>query len=92
MKVFKHKRVSARVKVLPGTGTFTVDVPFVPDYIRVDYSDIQHHAGADTIEWNLGLVTSGQYTLTVAYACGEERMIHYVVAKLPVDPEQTISF
>ena len=91
MKHFTKKRIAKQEKVIAGVGTIVVPIPFVPNFIQVDYADMKHNAQPDTLEWSLTVAAYG-YDLTIDYSCNEERNIRYVVAKLPKDPEQTISF
>jgi hypothetical protein len=90
-KHFTTKRISDSFKVLPGVGTKVIPVQFVPDFIRVEFQDIKHKPDPDTVTWDLAVAAYG-YDLTINYTCHEERVVHYVVAKLAVDPEQTIAF
>ena len=90
---FHSKRVSSITKVATGTGSYTVDVPFVPNFIDVVFHDQQHVATVDTLSWGMvaHVIPGSGYTLTVTYDVHEPREIRHVVAKLPVDPEQTIA-
>ena len=90
-KHFHSKRIAQIVKKQAGTDHFHVDIPFVPDYIRVDFHDIKHKPDVDTLQWDLVATSPTTYQLTVTYDVHEERDIRYVVAKLPRDPEMTIA-
>ena len=91
---FTSKRISDYQKVLPGSGSLMIAVPFVPNYVRAEFSDVAHSEtnSTDTVTWDLTLSAPGQYSLSLSYTAATTRMLHYVVAKLPVDPEETISF
>ena len=51
--LFIEKRVSDSLKVLPGSGSVTVDIPFVPEYIKVKYLDQHTKPALDTITYDL---------------------------------------
>jgi len=89
---FLSKRES-EYKQVSGVGSFTVSVSFVPNFIDVVFSDLQKKIDSvpDTITWDLTATASG-YDLVVNYNTGMKRTIKVVVAKLPVNPEQSISF
>jgi hypothetical protein len=74
-----------------GVGSFTVDVEYVPNFIAVDFHDVQKLAGEDVLSWDL-VTTMNGYQLTVNYTTNYTRKIKTVIAKLAKDPEQTISF
>lgn len=78
-----------------GIGTIVVDVPFVPDYIKVDFQDgIETpkkdyflRAGTDELFWDLSTVVPNRhYRLTIMWATYTERKIYYRAARLTVDP------
>ena len=84
--LFIEKKVSDSVKVNPGTGTLTVDIPFIPDYIKVKYLDSCSKATLDTLTYDL-LYTGApelpyQITLTWSVTSGKSRRFKYTVAKL----------
>jgi hypothetical protein len=89
-QVFKSKRVAGITKVNTGTGSYTVAIPFTPNFIDISFYDQQHKHAADVATFDLATVAGG-YTLTVHYTVHEAREIRHVVAVLPVDPEQTIA-
>jgi len=83
---FIEKRVSSALKVLPGNGTVVVDIPFIPEYIKVKFIDADNTRAHDSIRYDL-LYTGNPnmpYQLTVAWvvATGRPRRIRYTVAKL----------
>lgn len=82
------------LKVTSGIGSITIDVPFVPDYIKVDFhggmlsskADHMDRVGDDDVYWNLTPATHG-YQLSIGWSVfTEERKIFYRVARLIVDP------
>jgi len=84
--LFIEKRVSESFKVLPGTGSVTVDIPFVPEYIKVKYLDQHSKPVLDTITYDL--VFTGdplvpyQFTMSWSITSGKSRRLRYTVAKL----------
>ena len=76
-----------------GVGSFVVSVNYVPNFISVDFHDVQtvHSATPDTAVWDLATTATG-YDLTVTYNTGATRKVKTIIAKLAKDPEQTISF
>jgi hypothetical protein len=90
---FSSKRVADIVKIPAGIGDYTVSIDFVPNFITVDFHDVKlgYPAHEDFIDWELTTTATG-YDLTVYYTATTARKIKHVLAKLPVDPEQTISF
>lgn len=91
-QVFKSKRTTGH-KTVNGVGSFTVDIDFEPNFLEVTFGDIKHKKTTpnDSRTWDLATTPTG-YQLTINYNCGEERTLRWVIAKLPVNPEQTISF
>lgn len=85
-KIYIEKRVSKAIKVKPSTDNLTVDVPFVPDYIKVKYLDTCTKPILDTIAYDL--IYTGDslvpYQLKVSWAItsGKSRRFRYTVAKL----------
>ena len=82
------------LKVTAGIGSITIDVPFIPDYIKVDFHggilspkpDHMEGIGDDDVYWNLVPATNG-YQLSIGWSVyTEERKINYRVARLIVDP------
>lgn len=88
-----HNLRKADYHSVNGVGTFTVDIDFVPNFITADFHDVQTFRGAvsDSVTWDLATTLTG-YQLTVNYNTGATRKIKTILAKLPKDPEQTISF
>lgn len=83
---FIEKRVSNALKILPGTGSIVVDIPFVPEYIKVKFLDADHTRLHDDLRYDI--IYTGNpnmpYQLTVTWniAPGKPRRIRYTVAKL----------
>lgn len=91
-KVFRNNlRERGATDLIQGPGSFDVDVDFQPNFIEVQYSS-GPHSETDTLEWTLAIPVPGTWRLTVNYSCKAHRKISHVIAKLPVNPEQTISF
>jgi len=82
--LFIEKRVSDTVKVLPGGGSLTVDIPFIPEYIKVKFLDQNHKGALDTITYDL--IYTGNpiipYQLTVDWTSASTRRFRYTIAKL----------
>lgn len=77
-----------------GVGSYTVSVDYTPNFITVDFHDVQMKVNGnppDTLAWDLATTATG-YTLTVSYNTAQTRKVKTVLAKLAKDPEQTISF
>ena len=83
---FIEKRVSSTAKFNPGSGTFTVDIPFVPDYIKVKFLDPAGKRELDNITWDLNFtgIPSMPYQLIVNWEVlsAKPRRLRYIVAKL----------
>lgn len=90
MIYFGSHNISNAVKVVPGIGTLTVDVPFVPDYIKVEFHgpamSPKELPGTDDVYWNLTTVTPTSYQLTIGWSVYNTREIYYRVSRLIVDP------
>ena len=91
-QIFKNKdRKTGFALGVIGTGSFTIDAPFLPDYIHAKFATQgtqgkQHDGKAshtDTIYWELTSVTPTDYTVTIHYVCGHQRDIQWMIAKLP---------
>jgi len=84
--LFIEKKVSDSVKVNPGNGTLTVDIPFIPDYIKLKYLDSCSKATLDTLTYDLlftGVPESPyQIVITWSVTSGKSRRFKYTVAKL----------
>lgn len=85
-KYFKSKNISRSFKVLEGSGTIDIDVPFVPDYIKVGFSTPGHKDAPDTVAWDLVSVTPTSYRLEIGYDVFSERDIYCRISKLSQDP------
>jgi len=74
-----------------GTGMESIDVPFVPDFVRVRLEGPQltkkgDIAGQDEVYWNLVKIATG-YRLDIGWSVyTSRREIHYQVAALQIDP------
>ena len=95
-KTFKNKERKTGFELgVAGTGKFTVDLPFLPDYLKAKFATQgtqgkQHDGKAavtDSLYWELAAVTPTTFTFTVYYTCAHARDIHWVAAKLPKDAE-----
>lgn len=85
-KLFIEKKVSKAVRVKPSTDSLTIDIPFIPDYIKVKYLDTCTKPVLDTISYDLTYTGDPviPYTLTVSWSItsGKSRRFRYTVAKL----------
>lgn len=83
---FIEKRISDAVKVMPGNGTIVVDIPFIPEYIKVKFLDADHTRTKDSISYDLAFTGNPlvPYQLTVNWvvASGRPRRLRYTAAKL----------
>jgi len=90
---FGSQDIGETLKAVSGMGTVTIDVPFIPDYIKVDFHggilspkpDHMDNVGEDNVYWNLLTVPNG-YQLVIGWSVYTERSIYYRVARLTVDP------
>ena len=69
--LFIEKRVSESFKVLPGTGSVTVDIPFVPEYIKVKYLD--QHSNHDIPSSKLTRCPGWNHVCFTGYLCTQTR-------------------
>ena len=83
-KYFGKQHLEGDIKAIPGIDMRTVDIPFVPDYIKVDFHG--SHTANDEIYWNLTKVDETSYQLDIAWSVYDEKHLYYRVAKLLVDP------
>lgn len=84
--LFMEKRVSNSLKVLPGSGTETVNLPFIPEYIKVKFLDVNLNKSIDTLTYDL-LFTGNPalpYQLVINWSVtgGKSRRFKYIAAKL----------
>jgi hypothetical protein len=95
-KIFNNKeRKTGFQHGVIGTGNFTVDLPFLPDYLKAKFATQgtqgnQHDGKAsptDSIYWELIAVKPTEFTFTVHYTCVHTRDIQWVAAKLPKNAE-----
>lgn len=95
-KIFKNKERSTGFQHdVMGTGSFSVTVPFLPDYLKAKFATQgtqgnQHDGKAsatDVLYWELAYVSADEYTFTVHYKTTFARDIQWVAAKLPKDAE-----
>ena len=84
--LYIEKRVSESMTIAPGGGSLTIDVPFVPDYIKVRYLDTCRKNNLDTLSYDLVYtgdpVVPYQLTVTWVITSGRSRRFKYTVAKL----------
>lgn len=89
-RLYMEKRLSEAYKVNPGTDTVVVDIPFVPDFIRVKFLDTCTKAVQDTLSHDLTFTGDPQvpYQMTITWAVtsGKPRRFRYTVAKLATFP------
>jgi len=85
-KLFLEKRVSGALKVMPGTGTTVIDLPFVPEFIQVKFLDADHTRGVDSLDYDLVYIgdplVKYQIAITWSVAGTKPRSFRYTVAKL----------
>jgi len=95
-KIFKNKeRLTGFQHAALGVGTFTVDLPFLPDYLKAKFATQgsvgNEHDGkasnTDMLYWELAAISPTSYTFTVHYNCTHVRDIQWVAAKLPKNAE-----
>lgn len=94
MKYFGKNTLNSTFKVVAGIGTKTVDIPFVPDYVKVDFGNPvtsskpkESLQGNDEVYWSLTAVTPTTYKLDIGWSTyTETRDVYYQVARLTVDP------
>ena len=85
-KVFLDKKVIGTQKVLVGEGTLTVDIPFIPNYIKLRYLDRDINPSIDTLTYDL--IYTGNplipYQIIIKWSVtgGRPRRFKYTVAKL----------
>lgn len=75
----------------PGTGNQIIDIPFIPNFVRVRFEGPQltpkgDVLGEDVVYWNLVNITPTSYQLGISWSVYSRREIHYQVAILQVDP------
>jgi len=88
-KYFYEKRISEIAKVI-SIGNIVVDIPFVPNYIKAKFIDVESKRTRqnilpeqDTITWNLIWVAPNQYQLTITYNThNSPRKLKFTIAKL----------
>lgn len=91
---FGNHDITETIKVKPGMDSITIDVPFIPDYIKVDFHggilstkpDHMDNVGEDSVYWNLTAVTPNSYQLAIGWSVYTERHIFYRISRLTVDP------
>ena len=85
-RLYMEKRVSEAHKVNPGQGSVVVDIPFVPDFIRVKFLDTCTKATPDTLSHDLIFTGNPQvpYQMTINWSVtsGKPRRFRYTAAKL----------
>ena len=88
---FGKHNVSGTIKAISGMDTITVNVPFVPDYVKVEFhgpvlTPRDETQGDDEVFWDLTKVTATSYQLSIGWSVYETREIYYRASKLLVDP------
>ena len=88
---FGNHNISETFKAEPGMDTRVIDVPFVPDYIKVEFhgpikTPKNELMGDDGIYWNLISVTPTSYQLAIGWSTYYERDIYFRISRLTVDP------
>jgi len=94
MKYFGKQTISKAFKVVSGIGAISVDIPFIPDYIKVDFANPvtsskpkESLVGNDEVYWSLTAVTPTTYKLDIGWSTyTETRDVYYQIARLNVDP------
>lgn len=86
MVTFTEQKLSNSWKENPGQGSMVVAVPFVPDFIKVEYLDTHHSATLATLNYALAYIGNPDeiYRLTVNWVIpsGKSRHLRYTVGKL----------
>jgi hypothetical protein len=90
---FYSKRIANITSVPAGFGDYTINIPFIPNFVDVTFYGVKTkmREAEDFIDWELDVAPNG-YDLTIYYTTTTARKVRHVVARLPIDPEQTISF
>ena len=89
---FGKHNIHDAFKAIPGIGTTTIDVPFVPDYIKVKFHGPEltkredDTVGEDQVYWDLVKITPTHYQLNIGWSVYSTREIYYRISKLTVDP------
>ena len=95
-KIFKNKeRKTGFQHGVLGTGTFTVALTFLPDYLKAKFATQgtagNEHDGkasaTDMLYWELAAISPTSYTFTVHYKCAHSRDVQWTAAKLPKNAE-----
>lgn len=94
-KIFNNKQRKTGVQhSATGTGSFAIDLPFLPDYLKAKFAtkavvgtEEGIASATDYIYWTLAAVTPTTFTFTVHYKCAHSRDIQWVAAKLPKNAE-----
>lgn len=85
-KLFIEKRLSKSLTVLPGNDSLTIDIPFVPEYIKLTFLDTDNKSVLDTLSYSLTFtgdpITPYQITITWSVSGNRPRRFKYTVAKL----------
>lgn len=91
MTYFGKHNVSETLHVIAGADFTTVDIPFIPDYIKVEFvggSTANPEAvGEDNVYWSIAPLTPTSYQLSIGWEIySETRHIYYRASRLNVDP------
>jgi len=83
-KLFIEKRVSDALKIPPGVGSVTVDIPFSPEFIRLKFLDADHTRALDILSYDIAYVGDPEcvYQMTISWEVSSTRRFRYTVAKL----------
>jgi len=89
---FGHHNIHDTIKAIPGIGSLSVDVPFIPDYIKVDFHGPEltqredTTVGEDRVYWDLVTMSPTSYQLNIGWSVYSTREIYYRISRLTVDP------
>lgn len=85
-RLYMEKKVSDTMRVSPGGGSLLIDVPFVPDYLKVKYLDTCTKEIPDELRYDLTFTGNPavpyQLMVTWSVTSGRPRAFRYTVAKL----------
>ena len=89
---FISNRIVQEDKV-SGMGTVTVDnIAFLPNFVELALKGNRKTAAATTTSYTVGAGTAaGTHKVIVSYETGEQLVLKTVIARLRVNPEQTIA-
>ena len=83
---YTEEKLSESWKENPGVGTKVIAVPFVPELIKLEFTDEIKNTPQDTLEYTLeykGLPNETyRFTINWSLKDGDQRRIRYTIAKL----------